>query len=336
MTEQRGPGQRVKRLTELVRGGVPERPVVFPMVVADHAARLEGYSVSEAVTQGDTLARVLYSAYRRYGYDLVLVFADTTVEAEAMGAQVVIPEEDNPFVIGPARVSRLEPAEPEKDGRMPVVLEATRRLAKLLEGEVPVLVGIKGPFSLAAFLRGIGSFFEDLLEDPGRARDYLDAALGNQLSYAEAVVRAGAIPFIGDPVASGSMISASMFRDFALPGLRRLVDSVRELGAPALLHICGDTRHIIGDMARSGAAALSVDDGDLRIARAGAGPDVALMGNVSTRLMLEGRPEEVAAAARECLAAAGPRLILSTSCDVPAETPPENVAALVNAGREAA
>ncbi len=331
MTERRGPGQRVERLRELVRGGAPEQPVVFPMVVADHAARLEGYSVSEAVTQGDTLARVLYSAYRRYGYDLVLVFADTTVEAEAMGAQVVIPEEDNPFVIGPARVSRLEPADPESDGRMPVVLEATRRLVKLLEGEVPVLVGIKGPFSLAAFLRGIGSFFEDLLADPARARNYLAAALDNQLRYAEAVVRAGAIPFIGDPVASGSMISAAMFREFALPGLKQLVDWIRELGAPAVLHICGDTRQILPDMVCSGAAVLSVDEGDLRSMRTGT--SVALMGNVSTQLMLEGRPEEVAAAAHACLAAAGPRLILSTSCDVPAASPPENVAALVNAGR---
>ncbi|MFO7650813.1 MAG: uroporphyrinogen decarboxylase family protein, partial [bacterium] len=184
----RGPGRRVERLTELVRGGAPAQPVVFPMVVADHAARLEGYSVSEAVTQGDTLARVLYAAYRRYGYDLVLVFADTTVEAEAMGAQVIIPEDDNPFILEPARVTRLEPAQPEQDGRMPVVLEATRRLAKLLDGEAPVLVGIKGPFSLASFLRGIGDFLEDLLRDPGRAREYLAVALKNQLAYAEAIV----------------------------------------------------------------------------------------------------------------------------------------------------
>jgi uroporphyrinogen decarboxylase len=336
MTDERGPGRRVERLTELVRGGAPEQPLVFPMVVADHAARLEGFAVSEAVTQGDTLARVLYAAYRRYGYDLVLVFADTTVEAEAMGAQVIIPEDDNPFIIEAARVSRLEPARPDRDGRMPVVLDAARRLAKLLEGEAPVLVGIKGPFSLASFLRGMGEFLEDLLRDPGRARDYLSVALANQRRYADAIVAAGAVPFIGDPVASGSMISASMFREFALPYLRQLVDGIRDAGAAPFLHVCGDTRHTVGDMARSGAAVLSVDEGDLRVARSDAGPGVALMGNVSTRLMLEGTPEEVAAAARECRAAAGPRLVLSTSCDVPADTPPENVAALVRAGRGAA
>jgi uroporphyrinogen decarboxylase len=181
----------------------------------------------------------------------------------------------------------------------------------------------------------LGSFLEDLLGDPGRAREYLAVALANQLAYVEAIAGAGGIPFIGDPVASGSMISASMFREFALPGLRRLADAARELGAQPFLHICGDTRHILLDMARSGAAALSVDDGNLRVARADVGPSAVLMGNVSTRLMLEGKPDEVAAAARECLAAAGPRLVLSTSCDVPADSPPENVAALVRAGREA-
>jgi uroporphyrinogen-III decarboxylase len=58
------------------------------------------------------------------------------------------------------------------------------------------------------------------------------------------------------------------------------------------------------------------------------------MGNVPTGLMLEGRPDQVTKAARECVAQAGPNLVLSTACDVPRDTPPENVKALVAVGRE--
>jgi uroporphyrinogen-III decarboxylase len=58
------------------------------------------------------------------------------------------------------------------------------------------------------------------------------------------------------------------------------------------------------------------------------------MGNVSTGLLLEGKPDQVAAAATECLERGGPRLILSSSCDVPADAPKENVKALVEAGRK--
>jgi len=304
------------------------------MVVANHAARLEGYSIAEAVTQPDVLARVLYSAYRFYEYDLVLVFSDTMVEAEAMGAQVLIPEEDDPFLLEPPRVSRLEPADPEADGRMPVILAATRRLKKLLEDEVPILTSLKGPFSLASFLRGIDGFLEDLLSDPDRAKDFLRLATDNQIAYAAAIVKAGGVPLIGDPVASGSMISPEMFREFALPYLAQLVRSVHEQGVRAGLHICGETKSVLGDMLATQADFLSIDEMDLGAARGTVGEDAVLMGNVSTGLLREGRPEQVAAAAAECLARGGPRLILSSSCDVPADAPKENVRALVEAGRK--
>jgi uroporphyrinogen decarboxylase len=318
----------------LLRGERPERPVVFPMVVANHAARLEGYSISEAVTQPDVLARVLYSAYRFYGYDLVMVFSDTVVEAEAMGAQVLIPEDDDPFLLQPPRVSKLEPANPEADGRMPVILNATRQLRALLEDEVPVLTSLKGPFSLASFLRGIDGFLEDLLSDPYRARDFLRLATENQTAYAQAIVKAGGIPFIGDPVASGSLVSPEMFREFALPYLAQLIRSVHEQGTKAGLHICGETKSILKDMVATRADFLSIDEMDLGLARHEVGDNAVLMGNVSTRLLLEGKPERVAEAAAVCLARGGPRLVLSSSCDVPADAPKENVKALVEAGRK--
>ena len=304
------------------------------MVVANHAARLEGYSISEAVTQPDTLARVLYSAYQFYGYDLIMVFSDTMVEAGAMGAQVLIPDDDDPFLLEPPRVSRLEPADPKQDGRMPVVLEATRRLKALLEDEAPILTSLKGPFSLASFLRGIDGFLEDLLSNPRRAREFLQLATENQIAYVAAIVQAGGIPFIGDPVASGSLVSPEMFREFAQPYLSQLIRSVHESGAKAGLHICGETKRLLRDMVAAGADFLSVDEMDLALARQEVGDNTVLMGNVSTNLLLEGRSEQVATATRECLERGGRNLILSSSCDVPTDAPKENVQALVKAGRE--
>jgi len=304
------------------------------MVAANHAAHLEGFSISEAVTQPDTLARVLYSAYRFYGYDLIMVFTDTMVEAEAMGAQVLIPEDDDPFLLEPPRVSKLDPADPNKDGRMPVVLEATRRLKKLLDDEAPILTSLKGPFSLASFLHGIDKFLEDLLTDTGRAHEFLRIATDNQVAYADAIVKAGGIPFVGDPVASGSLVSPEMFREFARPYLEQLIRSIHESGAKAGLHICGETKSLLRDMAATGADFLSIDEMDLALARQEVGDRVVLMGNVSTNLLLEGTPEQVSAASKTCLERGGRSLILSSSCDVPTDAPKESVQAMVAAGRE--
>jgi uroporphyrinogen decarboxylase len=214
------------------------------------------------------------------------------------------------------------------------VLEATRRLKALLEDEAPILTSLKGPFSLASFLRGIDKFLEDLLTDPGRAHEFLRLATENQLAYTESIIKAGGIPFIGDPVASGSLISPEVFREFARPYLERLICSVHESGAKAGLHICGETKRLLADMAATGADFLSVDEMDLALARQEVGDSVVLMGNVSTKLLLEGTPEQVSAASKTCIERGGRSLILSSSCDVPTDAPKENVQALVKAGRE--
>ncbi len=325
--------RKTEGLEVLLTGSTPARPVVFPMVVADHAARLAGVTIREAVTDGATLARVLFAAWERYEYDLVMVFADTVVEAEAMGAVVEFQEDDNAFLVEPPDEVGLQPADPERDGRLPMMLAATRILKDLLGDRVQLVTSIKGTFTLASFLAGIERFLGAVLNEPDTARRYLDLAHANQVRYIAAIVRAGGIPFIGDPVASGSLVSPQVFRDFARPYLARLVDEVHARGCWAGLHICGDTLDIIADMAATGADVLSVDGIDLAKARWRLGPDVVLMGNVSTQLVRSGTPGEVGASARRCMSDAGPRLILSTACDVPADSPSGNVQAIVDTAR---
>lgn len=303
------------------------------MVVADCASRVIGTTVRAAASDPKVLAEALHAAWREYRYDMVMVFVDTVVEAEAMGCRVERPDDDNAFYVGPpARPAR--PADPEQDGRMPVVLEATSRLVEWTRGAVPVLTSLKGPFSLAAFLGGFESFLEHVLTEPEEARALLRVALENQRGFAEAAVRHGGVPFIGDPVASGNLISPGVFREFAAPYLADLVRFIHLTGCWAGLHVCGKTGSLLDQLAGTGADVLSLDEVDFGAARRQLGPDIVLMGNVPTGLMLDGRPEEIAAVARECREKAGLNLVLSTACDVPRDTPPENVKALVAAARE--
>uniref|UniRef100_A0A7C4GFC5 Uroporphyrinogen decarboxylase (URO-D) domain-containing protein n=1 Tax=candidate division WOR-3 bacterium TaxID=2052148 RepID=A0A7C4GFC5_UNCW3 len=309
-------------------------PVVVPMVAANHAARIAGISVREVVTDAGALVSALHAAYRRYEYDGIVVFTDTVVEAEAMGCRVQIPADDDPYLVESPTARRLEPVDPEEVGRMPVVLAAIRRLVELTGGLVPVLGSLKGPFSLASFLAGPDRFFADLLERPDRARETLLVATDNQRWYQSAIIRAGGLPFIGDPVASGSMISPEMFREFAWPYIARLVEDAHALGVPVGLHVCGDTTSMLGHMRDTGSDFVSIDDIDIARARRDLGANTTIMGNVSTRLLLEGAPEQVRRAAERCLELALPRLILSSACDVAPDTPEANVKALVQAARE--
>jgi uroporphyrinogen decarboxylase len=93
-------------------------------------------------------------------------------------------------------------------------------------------------------------------------------------------------------------------------------------------------------MAHSGAAVLSVDQIPLREAREKTGGAVCLMGNVCpAATLLDGTPESVKNEARACLEVFKdtPRgFILASGCEVPIETRPENVTALLEVARESA
>jgi uroporphyrinogen decarboxylase len=275
----------------------------------------------------DRLAGVLLDAWRAYGGDAVVVFSDVTVEAEALGAEVAWPPGEPPRVVGRPGLDAIRELDPESDGRLPVVLGATERIVAEVAGRVPVLVSLKGPFSLTALVSGM----ESLLAAGSHA---VETATASQARYLRAIVKAGGVPLIGDPFATGSLLGPVHFRRLALPGLARLVEEAHRLGAPAALHVCGDTSPILEPLLESGADLYHLESADIaRVTGSGA----AVMGGVPTEVFFE---EETAVrrAVRQALDAIPDRdrFVLATSCDVPTNADPSLVAAMVDEARRAA
>jgi uroporphyrinogen-III decarboxylase len=100
--------------------------------------------------------------------------------------------------------------------------------------------------------------------------------------------------------------------------------------------MCGPTDHLLPVMPGLPADVFELDfPRDLAGARSILGPDRVILGNVSTvKEMLKGTPDDVYAAAAECHRISGPRHIVGTGCEVPPETPPENLRALVAYARD--
>ena len=85
-------------------------------------------------------------------------------------------------------------------------------------------------------------------------------------------------------------------------------------------------------MCDTNAEVLSIDSVvPLLEARATIKEKATLMGNVDTTLMIGGAAKDVAEAARSCLEDGGTdgKFILSTSCDMPIETPSSNLVEIV-------
>ena len=137
-----------------------------------------------------------------------------------------------------------------------------------------------------------------------------------------------------DPVASGDLISASMFRKFAAPALKDLVSRVKAKGKLTMVHICGNSTDILGDIPKIHPHCFSLESKvNLKTAKETLGGKVCVAGNVSpVGAFLSGKPEEVQEEARACLAAWGEDggYLLTVGCDFSKNVPLENMKALMS------
>jgi uroporphyrinogen decarboxylase len=132
---------------------------------------------------------------------------------------------------------------------------------------------------------------------------------------------------IGD--AAASLIGEALYKEYVLPGEQKLIAAIHDAGATVKLHICGNTIGIIQHMAKTGADIIDVDwMNPLDKARELVGPKVTLCGNFDpSAVLLQGSPQDVANAARNCIKAGGDKFVLMPGCEVPPATPEENIRA---------
>jgi uroporphyrinogen-III decarboxylase len=147
-----------------------------------------------------------------------------------------------------------------------------------------------------------------------------------EIEFARAQLAAGAHA-IGCGDAAASMISIPHFREFALPYERRITDAIRASGGYSKLHMCGNSSHILDDLAGNGADMFNVDH-MVDLKRAGevySKRGAAFKGNVNpvTDLM-SATPEHAYKAALACVEMSrGKRFMLGAGCEIPAATPDE-------------
>lgn len=323
--------------------GKPYDRIPVNLLISDHAARVIGVTVGEYNNSAKLLAQGQIAAWRRYGADNVNTGPGLTGVAEAIGSTIAFPD-STPYVAdhvvkAESDLDRLKVPDPERDGRLPLFLEAATIVLREIGDQVPLAMTVAGPFTTAAGIRGTERFLRDLHKNPAFSHRLLRLATDSTIRFAEAAIRVGGRIGLADPTASGTMISPRQFREFAQPYLTEVATAVtRAAGAGPSLHICGNTSKIWPEMADTGVSTISLDDAvDLAEAKAQVGDRVALLGNIRpTAVMYLGTPDDVRADVRDCLAKGwdNPKgYILGLGCGLPIDTPSENIDALLDAAR---
>ena len=327
-----------------LRGQPTPRPAMGPLAV-HYCARVAGVSLREYTTDARNLANCVVRYYERFRPDAVWLSADTWVTAQAMGATVAFPADDQPAggtgvarVSTPSDIDAIPPPDPFSQGRYPLMLEALRRIRQALGDQVFVVACFdQYPFSLACALMGIDQVMLKLSDDLPLVEALMERGLQYALAYAQALAQAGADMLSGGDSPAG-LIGPGPYRAVALPFQQRLIAGLKSsVAQPVSLHICGDATLILHDMAASGADVLELDHQvNMREACRRVGPHVAIWGNLDpVGLLARSTAAQVRQATDvlldEVQAGAHPRFVLSSGCTLAMETPAENLLAMRDA-----
>lgn len=312
-----------------------DRVPVIPLLGAP-GVQLSNTTLRANLTDALIQAKTLKLLIEKFQPDGIFVFMDLTVEAEALGLKIDFPENDNPSVRS-HNVKTLEELEKIKtlykgiSGRMPVFIKVLEDIAK----DYPLLKGAYtiGPFTLTGELMGVEDLMMNLILNPNLVFNFLEFTTTVIKDYADALLNAGAdVVAVLEP--TSVMLSPSQFREFSGRYFSILVE---ELKAPLILHICGNTKHLLKEMAKTKAIGLSLDSPvDLREASDIVPSNIYLIGNLDpVRVFLLAKPQEVVNATKDLLEKMKgiKNFILSSGCDLPKDTPLENIEAFITTGK---
>ena len=335
----------LERVQAVLQGNIPDRLPVIPQGFM-FSMRTAGYEIGQVNRSPAKMAEAHRISQEKYGYDGCVIDVDDATLAEACGAKVIFREnnvamvdEHNAVLQDLRDIDNLKMPDPLKDGRMCEWLETVQRLKEMIGDHVFIMGRAdQGSFSLLSLLRGTQEFMMDLLdEEPEVIHHALEWATEAHARFARAQLMAGAnATSMGDAYASADLISAKLYREFAFPYEKQVVEKIQDLKLPYSIHICGDASSIIGDMGRTGAQILEIDwKTDMGLARKAVPDNVVLMGNIDpSDPMCTGTPEKVKAQIRDMIAKTGGRgLFISSGCALGANTNPENMVAMVESAK---
>ncbi|MBE3088342.1 MAG: uroporphyrinogen decarboxylase, partial [Chloroflexi bacterium] len=252
----------LQRLQNILHARPVDRVPNFDIFMT-RAAHHIGASLSKYYLDHRVLCAANLAVLKDFDLDIVQVISDPYREAADTGLDVEFPADGlplskTPLIAEPNQLRGIRFPAREFGVRMTDRLEAVRVLREQVGDEVPVMGWVEWALAEAADLRGMSNVMIDLVENPGWLKELLEKCAEVESALARAQIDAGAhIIGLGDAIAS--QISPQMYREFALPYEQRIFGAVRATGAIPRLHICGNTTHLLNDMAHSGAEIVDID-----------------------------------------------------------------------------
>lgn len=319
----------MKSWLEELNGVKPKKalPVLsFPCV------SLLGITVRELISDSGLQAKGMKLVADRTDAAASVSFMDLSVEAECFGATVCVSDDEVPTIKG-RFINDMDEAEALEipkigSGRTQIYIDAIQKACELITDR-PILAGMIGPFSLAARLLDVSEIMIDCYDDPDMVHTVLGKVTSFLIEYAKAYKAAGANGIVMAEPVSG-LLSPTLEEEFSSPYVKQIVDAVQDEEFIVIYHNCGgNTPLMVESMLSFGAAAYHFGNAvDMKEMLDKFPADIPLMGNLDPAGVLRmGTPETVRRETLEIMekCCKYPNFVMSSGCDIPPNTPWENL-----------
>jgi len=302
-----------------------------------NATRAKAGSFLALAKTPELCAEVALQPLARFPLDAAIVFSDILTIPDAMGLGLSFAEGEGPRFARPLRDEAAVRALPSPDmNDLRYVFEAVACTKRALAQRMP-LIGFAGsPFTLACYMiEGSGSV--DFASVRAMAYSRPDLLAQIVARNTDAVTR-----YLGEQIAHGAdavmlfdtwggLLTAEAYRRFSLAPMQAIIEQLPPQ-VPTIVFTRGGGGWL-ADIAQCGASCVGLDwTVDMALARDTFGARVALQGNLDPLVLLTDAhtvAREAAAIVRA--AGAAPGHVFNLGHGIVPATPPENVAALVEA-----
>ena len=327
-------------------GGKPDRVPVALMGGGMWGAYHYGTTLKDLSTDAAKMTDMIVSMAHKLQSDIVYVGSGyPNVLAAALGGKLKFREVgavdlEATIISSEEELQKIDISKIHTNEIIRITQKALKMAQSSIGEEYLVTLTAWGPFTLGARLVGEEILIKATIKNPAFVERVLDFATRVLIHFYEPVVADGDLEVIllGDPTASGDLISKKHFETIALPYLKTFIDWAKSKGIRTFLHICGDTTDRLDLYPLTGASCISLDHKtDIAKAKEGLHGQMCFAGNIDpVEIMLQGSVRDVEDACKRTIETAGTDggFVLMPGCDIPPTIPYENIRKFIQIARD--
>lgn len=286
-----------------LNGETVDRPPVWMMRQAgrylpEFMKIKEQYDFFTRCRTPELASEITVQPIRRFEMDAAILFSDILVIPQAMNIEVEMKPNFGPYLPNPIRNQKDvdNVIVPNVNEELDYVMQAIKATKEKLNDEVP-LIGFAGsPWTILCYcVQGQGSKTFDKAKEfcftqPLAAHEMLQKITNTTIAYLKAKVSAG-VDAVQVFDSWGGMLSPVDYQEFSWKYIQQIIDALKD-ETPVIVFGKG-CWFALGEMAKSGAAALGVDwTCSARNARYLTGGKITLQGNFDPSRLLS-PPSEI-------------------------------------------